>query len=169
MVTKIFFVSVILTSVLPDIFSTRRTIFNISETEPLFDSYAKFYHKTYNSTDEYKKRLEIFRQNLEDVNKLNLGDSSDVYGITEYSDLTFEEFLDKFGVPKWEKPEIDSSTVNLTHKTGARSIPEFWDWSKLGKVTGVGNQGSCRSCWAYSATGECVFLFFKVAIVEPVA
>lgn len=170
MVTEIIFVSIflfnlvsmVLTTVIPDILSTRRVIFNINQTEQLFHSYLEIYNKTYNSTDEYKKRLEIFQANLKDVNKLNTGEGTDVYGVTEYSDMTIQEFIDKSGISSWYKPEMDRFTVNLTHQTGARSIPVNWDWSKLGKVSGVGNQGSCRSCWAYSAVGECDFIFYKI-------
>lgn len=151
-------VSIVLVSTTSGIFSTRRIIFNISQTDHIFQSYLETYNKTYNSTDEYKKRLEIFRANLEDVNKLNTGEGTDVYGVTEYSDMTIEEFINKSGVAGVSEPEMDTFTVNLTRKTSVRSIPDSWDWSKLGKVSAVGNQGSCRSCWAYSATGEWDFI-----------
>lgn len=151
----------VLTSITSDILSTRRVIFNTNQTEQLFHTYLEIYNKTYNSTGEYKKRLEVFRGNLEDINELNTGAGADVYGVTEYSDMTIEEFIDKSGISKWHIPEIDSFTLNFTCKTGIRAIPDFWDWSKLGKVTGIGNQGSCRSCWAYSATGECDYMFIS--------
>ncbi|XP_026323691.1 pro-cathepsin H-like [Hyposmocoma kahamanoa] len=67
--------------------------------------------------------------------------------------MTIEEFIYKSGVAGVSEPEMDTFTVNFTYKTSVRSIPDSWDWSKLGKVSAVGNQGSCRSCWAYSATG----------------
>lgn len=163
MLTKLIFLPIfnLVSMVLAlDIFSTRRTTFNINQTEDIFQRYLETFNKTYNSTDEYKKRLEIFRANLEDVNKLNNGEGTDVYGVTEYSDMTFEEFLYNKGLARGYKPEMDSFTVNYTHKLAVRSIPDNWDWSKLGKVSAVGNQGSCRSCWAYSATGECDFIFY---------
>lgn len=160
------FVSMVLTSVTPDIFSTRRIIFNLNETEQLFHTYLEFYNKTYNGTDEYKKRLATFRGNLEDVNELNSREGTDVYGITEFSDMTVEEFINKSGVAGWHKPEMDSFTVNLTIKADVRSSPDFWNWSKLGKVSAVGNQGSCRSCWAYSAIGECDIIFSKIGKIE---
>lgn len=152
----------IMTSDTIDILSTRRVIFNINQTELLFQSFLETYNKTYNSTEEYKKRLKMFRANLEDVNKLNTGEGTDVYGITEYSDMSTEEFIGKSDEARWDKPEMDSYTVNFTCKTGARAVPDSWDWSKLGKVSPVGNQGFCRSCWAYSAIGECDITFYKI-------
>lgn len=103
------------------------------------------------TAEENVYRKSVFMMNLAKVNAHN-ADKTQTYtmGINQFSDLTQEEFVSIYlGA---------SVNVKFTDGSEGRTLADTpvvgdIDWTQVGKVTGVKNQGGCGSCWAFSAVG----------------
>jgi C1A family cysteine protease len=125
----------------------------------LFLDFQKTYGKSY-SDAEFPKRLAIFSDNLERVNKLNaehilLGGEA-VHGVTQFLDLTPQEFKAIYltYVPGNET-DVHRPRLELDGP-----LASTVDWRTKGAVTAVKDQGQCGSCWAFSATEAIESFFF---------
>uniref|UniRef100_A0A914Z093 Cathepsin propeptide inhibitor domain-containing protein n=1 Tax=Panagrolaimus superbus TaxID=310955 RepID=A0A914Z093_9BILA len=58
----------------------------------LFDKFEKSFNKKFNNPSERGKRMGIFKKNLAEMKVLNLLHPETEFGITEFSDMTAEEF-----------------------------------------------------------------------------
>jgi cathepsin F len=117
-----------------------------------FEDFKKRFGVQYKNMLEESYRFNVFEDNLETIKFLQeheLGTAT--YGVTQFADLTPDEFRKRHLTPAWDQSE-DRRLVPA--KIPKVTLPTDYDWRHYNAVTSVKNQGSCGSCWAFSVTGN---------------
>ena len=105
--------------------------------------------KRYVDGTEFAQRYANFRKSLETIRAHNTQYYvSYTMGLNQFSDWTETE-IDNFLTLGASKEEEKRNYASLN----TASIPDSVDWRSTGKVNPIKDQGSCGSCWAFSAIG----------------
>ncbi|CAD8074138.1 unnamed protein product [Paramecium sonneborni] len=139
------------TSLLNTVQNSEQSSFLEDEIMKIYQNWQREHGKRY-SQFENSHRFGIFKKNYayiqEHQKRVEAGLETYEIGLNSFADLSVEEFEAKY---LKLKSSSQREQRNQVYKKQGKQVPVEVDLRKDGVVSEVKNQGSCGSCWAFSA------------------
>ncbi|KAL7861645.1 hypothetical protein SRHO_G00130860 [Serrasalmus rhombeus] len=139
---------------------------SVSHMDQEFHTWKLKYGKSYGSVEEESRRKMIWLDSLKLVQEHNMladqGLKSYRLGMNHFADMDNQEFQARFSgcLGSFNMTKGPIATADVRQIRGA-APPSSVDWRSMGYVTPVEQQGSCESCWAFSAAGALEAQMFR--------
>nr|XP_018901748.1 PREDICTED: cathepsin W-like [Bemisia tabaci] len=115
-----------------------------------FEMFRIFYNKSYEPKELFQ-RMGVFVNNLQVIASLNRRETGTaIYGLSQYSDRTVEEFAQIFGAYN-STADDTNEYINEEISPISGYVPDYFDWRYIFRVvTAPKDYRSCPAAWAYT-------------------
>ncbi|XP_034481932.1 cathepsin L1-like [Drosophila innubila] len=121
-----------------------------------FKSFKVKHGKIYKDIYEELQRMQIFKDNMVLIERHNkrfaAGEETYEMGVNHFTDMSASEFK-RLMLTNMTTDYLKEDIDNIYNVSARAGIPSGVDWRYSGAVPPVKDQGSCGSCWAFSAIG----------------